>query len=65
MFSMFVLTKSVFSLVKVKVLKSIPPPSLDNVVLGQYVGDHKGEGDARMGYLDDPTVPKGKQKKKN
>lgn len=44
---------------KVKVLKSILPPSSENIVLGQYVGDPKGEGDAAKGYLDDPTVPKG------
>lgn len=33
---------------------------MDNVVLGQYVGnpDSKDE-DAKLGYLDDPTVPKG------
>uniref|UniRef100_A0A8C9T9I3 Glucose-6-phosphate 1-dehydrogenase n=1 Tax=Scleropages formosus TaxID=113540 RepID=A0A8C9T9I3_SCLFO len=44
---------------KVKVLKCIAPVSLSDVVLGQYVGDPNGEGDAKMGYLDDPTVPKG------
>lgn len=44
---------------KVKVLKSVPPVELDDVVLGQYVGDPKGEGEAKEGYLDDPTVPKG------
>lgn len=44
---------------KVKVLKSIPPPSMDNVVLGQYVGNPDGSGDEKEGYLDDPTVPKG------
>ena len=32
---------------------------LDNVVLGQYVGNPEGQGDEKMGYLDDPTVPKG------
>ena len=46
-------------LVKVKVLRSVPPVELDDVVLGQYVGDPKGEGEAKDGYLDDPTVPKG------
>ena len=40
-------------------LRSISELSLDNVVLGQYVGDPEGEGDAKLGYLDDPTVPKG------
>lgn len=28
-------------------------------MLGQYVGKPDGEGDARYGYLDDATVPKG------
>lgn len=32
---------------------------LDNVVLGQYVGNPEGQGDEKQGYLDDPTVPKG------
>uniref|UniRef100_A0AAQ5ZYT4 Glucose-6-phosphate 1-dehydrogenase n=1 Tax=Amphiprion ocellaris TaxID=80972 RepID=A0AAQ5ZYT4_AMPOC len=44
---------------KVKVLKCIAPVSMSDVVLGQYEGDPQGEGDARLGYLDDPTVPKG------
>jgi glucose-6-phosphate 1-dehydrogenase len=44
---------------KVKVLRSMKPIGLDNVVLGQYVGNPVGEGDAEEGYLDDPTVPKG------
>uniref|UniRef100_A0A4W6EZE8 Glucose-6-phosphate 1-dehydrogenase n=1 Tax=Lates calcarifer TaxID=8187 RepID=A0A4W6EZE8_LATCA len=44
---------------KVKVLKCITPVSMSDVVLGQYVGDPEGEGDAKLGYLDDPTVPKG------
>ncbi|XP_059167727.1 glucose-6-phosphate 1-dehydrogenase-like isoform X2 [Physella acuta] len=44
---------------KVKVLKSIPPPELKNVVLGQYVGNPEGKGEEKLGYLDDPTVPKG------
>uniref|UniRef100_A0A8C9Z121 glucose-6-phosphate dehydrogenase (NADP(+)) n=1 Tax=Sander lucioperca TaxID=283035 RepID=A0A8C9Z121_SANLU len=44
---------------KVKVLKCIAPVSISDVVLGQYVGDPEGEGDAKLGYLDDPTVPKG------
>lgn len=50
---------SLFSCVKVKVLKCIAPVSMSDVVLGQYVGDLEGEGDARLGYLDDTTVPKG------
>ncbi|KAK5863864.1 hypothetical protein PBY51_000859 [Eleginops maclovinus] len=44
---------------KVKVLKCITPVTLSDVVLGQYVGDPEGEGDSKLGYLDDPTVPKG------
>ncbi|XP_014001020.1 glucose-6-phosphate 1-dehydrogenase isoform X3 [Salmo salar] len=44
---------------KVKVLKCIAPITMSDVVLGQYVGDPEGEGDAKLGYLDDPTVPKG------
>ncbi|PVD24608.1 hypothetical protein C0Q70_15092 [Pomacea canaliculata] len=43
---------------KVKVLKSIQPPDFGNIVLGQYVGNPDGEGDQKLGYLDDPTVPK-------
>jgi glucose-6-phosphate 1-dehydrogenase len=43
---------------QVKVLKCIPALTLDDVILGQYVGNPEGEGDAREGYLDDPTVPK-------
>ncbi|XP_069174778.1 glucose-6-phosphate 1-dehydrogenase [Procambarus clarkii] len=44
---------------KVKVLKSMRELTVDDVVLGQYVGDPAGEGDAKEGYLDDPTVPTG------
>ena len=40
-------------------LRSIRPIQLDDVVLGQYVGNPSGEGDAKLGYLDDQTVPKG------
>lgn len=47
------------SYMQVKVLRSIQPISLDEVVLGQYVGNPDGEGDAKLGYLDDKTVPKG------
>ena len=43
---------------KVKVLKSIKPVVLDDVVLGQYVGDLDAEDpEARLGYLEDKTVP--------
>lgn len=44
---------------KVKVLKCVAPVSASDVVLGQYVGALNGEGQARFGYLDDPTVPVG------
>ncbi|KAJ8922174.1 hypothetical protein NQ315_004109 [Exocentrus adspersus] len=43
---------------KVKVLKCIKELTMNDVVLGQYVGDPEGEGEAKYGYLDDPTVPK-------
>jgi len=33
--------------------------SLDDVVLGQYIGNKSGEGDAKLSYLDDKTVPEG------
>ena len=43
-----------------KVLKAIPSLSLSSCVLGQYCADPDSEDpDARMGYLDDPTVPQG------
>ncbi|OWF54590.1 glucose-6-phosphate 1-dehydrogenase X-like isoform X1 [Mizuhopecten yessoensis] len=44
---------------KVKVLKSIQPIELEHIVLGQYVGNPEGTGDEKVGYLEDPTVPKG------
>jgi len=45
---------------KVKVLKSIPAIVMEDVVVGQYVGDPDGpDDDSKLGYLDDPTVPKG------
>lgn len=40
-------------------LKCVKELSLDNLVLGQYVGNPEGSGDAKLGYLDDPTVPNG------
>jgi glucose-6-phosphate 1-dehydrogenase len=43
----------------VKVLRCISPLELDDVVLGQYTGNPEGEGDAKLGYLDDLTVPEG------
>lgn len=44
---------------KVKVLKCIKPLMLDDVVLGQYIGNPEGTGDETLGYLDDKTVPQG------
>lgn len=44
---------------KVKVLKCIKTLQLEDMVLGQYAGNPKGEGDEKLGYLDDTTVPKG------
>merc|ERR1719341_1028638 len=44
---------------KVKVLKSTQELKLEDCVLGQYVGDPEGEGEAKTGYLEDPTVPAG------
>lgn len=46
-------------MLQVKVLKCIAPVVVSDVVLGQYVGDPKGEGHSRLGYRDDPTVPEG------
>ncbi|CAF2705458.1 unnamed protein product [Rotaria sp. Silwood2] len=44
---------------KVKVLRCIAPIKLENVVIGQYIGD-KGSTDSehQLGYLDDKGVPK-------
>ncbi|XP_077487501.1 glucose-6-phosphate 1-dehydrogenase Zw isoform X6 [Amblyomma americanum] len=42
---------------KVKVLKCVPPVTMNDVVLGQYVGKPGGTGEEAQGYLDDPTVP--------
>lgn len=44
---------------KVKVLKNMAQIKLENTILGQYIGDPEGAGDAKNGYLDDPTVPEG------
>ncbi|XP_063707047.1 glucose-6-phosphate 1-dehydrogenase isoform X2 [Culicoides brevitarsis] len=45
---------------KVKVLKCVEQLTMDDVVLGQYVGNPDGKDeDSKLGYLDDPTVPKG------
>jgi glucose-6-phosphate 1-dehydrogenase len=42
---------------KVKVLQSIPPVSLDNIVTGQYVASENA-GVRFPGYRDDPAVPR-------
>lgn len=44
---------------KVKVLRHIKPIELNDVLVGQYVGNPEGQGEEKLGYLDDPTVPKG------
>ncbi|MBN1441239.1 MAG: glucose-6-phosphate dehydrogenase, partial [Planctomycetes bacterium] len=43
---------------KVKVLRAIPPPALDEMVLGQYTSSLRG-GRRIPGYTDDETVPEG------
>jgi glucose-6-phosphate 1-dehydrogenase len=43
---------------KVKLLRSIRPISIDDVVIGQYKG-HETNGKKYPSYLDDSTVPKG------
>lgn len=50
---------SAFSFTQVKVLKSIPPIAVSDVVLGQYRGKKEGTDEEKQGYLDDPTVPAG------
>ena len=35
------------------------PVTLDDIVIGQYMGDPEKEGDAKFSYQDDTTVPKG------
>ncbi|KAK4437491.1 Glucose-6-phosphate 1-dehydrogenase, chloroplastic [Sesamum alatum] len=42
---------------KVKVLRSMGPLQLEDVIVGQYKGHSKG-GKSYPGYTDDPTVPK-------
>ncbi|XP_068609871.1 glucose-6-phosphate 1-dehydrogenase-like [Brachionichthys hirsutus] len=44
---------------KVKVLKCIAPVAVSDVVLGQYTRDPEGDGQSKLGYLDDPTVSEG------
>ena len=41
-------------------LKAIPALAMSSCVLGQYEGDPESEDpEARLGYLDDKTVPEG------
>lgn len=40
-------------------MKCIPQLTLNDVVLGQYVGNENGKGDEKIGYVEDPTVPVG------
>uniref|UniRef100_A0A8C3GBI0 glucose-6-phosphate dehydrogenase (NADP(+)) n=1 Tax=Cyclopterus lumpus TaxID=8103 RepID=A0A8C3GBI0_CYCLU len=52
------------TLIHIKLLLTLIPPCflipvIIDVVLGQYVGDAKGEGHSKLGYLDDPTIPEG------
>ncbi|CAG9099815.1 unnamed protein product [Plutella xylostella] len=44
---------------KVKVLRHIPAIEMKDILVGQYVGNPNGNGEEKLGYLDDPTVPKG------
>jgi len=44
---------------KVKILRCIEPIKLENVVIGQYVGDKEStDPERQLGYLDDKGVPK-------
>jgi glucose-6-phosphate 1-dehydrogenase len=44
---------------KVKLLRCITPIKLENVVIGQYVGDKNAtDSERQLGYLDDKGVPK-------
>ncbi|XP_063529146.1 glucose-6-phosphate 1-dehydrogenase [Cydia strobilella] len=43
---------------KVKVLRHIKPITMEDILVGQYVGNPDGKGEETLGYLDDPTVPK-------
>lgn len=44
---------------KVKVLRHIKPIELKDILVGQYVGNPNGQGEEKLSYLDDPTVPDG------
>lgn len=54
------MTRLTVSRSQVKLLKCVQTLALDDLVLGQYVGDPRAQDEeARRGYLDDPTVPAG------
>lgn len=42
-----------------KVLKCIKPLKMEDIVLGQYIGNPEKEDDGKFGYTDDKTVPEG------
>ncbi|XP_027206244.2 glucose-6-phosphate 1-dehydrogenase-like [Dermatophagoides pteronyssinus] len=42
---------------KVKVLRAMRTLTVDDIVLGQYIGNPKLDGEGRLSYRDDPTVP--------
>ena len=44
---------------QLKVLKCIKPLNMEDIVLGQYVGNPENKGDGKFGYTDDKTVPVG------
>jgi glucose-6-phosphate 1-dehydrogenase len=44
---------------KVKLLRCIAPIKLEDVVIGQYIGDKEStDSERQQGYLDDKGVPK-------
>lgn len=43
---------------KVKVLRHIKPININDILVGQYIGNPEGKGEETIGYLEDPTVPK-------
>ena len=45
-----------FFLSKVKVLKKVGELNVENLVLGQYVGNKTGTTSQLLGYLDEPSV---------
>lgn len=47
----------VSGVIQVKVLKCIGELKMEDLVIGQYVGNPEGTGEAALSYLDDPTVP--------